>query len=159
MAGQKTVTKLKSKICSKYEAKLANRRSCSRRWIAGADLIRTSNIRDHARSDQHAHAMLLLWKEQANAKGIIKWITAFSVCCVLNSIVKLHVICVRLPLDLYILYGQTKLLNDRSKLTLISHMSNQVLTLTLISSSALFPRTTKHVCTKVTHFCCFLQAR
>ena len=36
----------------------------------GADSVQTSNIRDHSRSDQHAHAMLLLRKNQAQARGL-----------------------------------------------------------------------------------------
>ena len=69
-AGQKTVTKLKCKVCTKFKAKITTRRNFSNRWIAGAESVRTSNIRDHAHSDQHMHAMLLLKKEHADAKGL-----------------------------------------------------------------------------------------
>ena len=69
-AGQKTVTKLKCKVCTKFKAQLYTRRNFSNGWIAGAESIRTSNIRDHARADQHMHAMLLLKKERATAKGL-----------------------------------------------------------------------------------------
>lgn len=66
----KTVTKLKCKVCSKFRAKIISRRNFSNRWIAGAESVRMSNIKDHAHSDQHAHAMLLLKKEHAGAKGL-----------------------------------------------------------------------------------------
>ena len=36
---------------------------------SSANSVRTSNIRDHARADQHTHAMNLLKKEQAEASG------------------------------------------------------------------------------------------
>ena len=45
------------------------RRNYSERWITGADSLRTSNIRDHAHSDQHQHAMTLLAREKATARG------------------------------------------------------------------------------------------
>ena len=35
----------------------------------GADSVRTSNIRDHSRADQHVHAMMLLKKEHAKSSG------------------------------------------------------------------------------------------
>ena len=41
----------------------------SERWIFGADSLRTSNIRDHSRADQHVHAMMLLKKEHAMSSG------------------------------------------------------------------------------------------
>ena len=43
------------------------RRSYSNRWIVGTESIRTSNIRDHTKSDQHCHAMSLRLREQATA--------------------------------------------------------------------------------------------
>ena len=46
-----------------------HRRNFSDRWIVGADSVRTSNIRDHAHSDQHDHAMSLLKQESAKAEG------------------------------------------------------------------------------------------
>ena len=67
---QKTVTKLKCKVCTKFKAQIYTRRNFSNGWIAGGESVRTSNIRDHARTDQHMHAMLLLKKERATAKGL-----------------------------------------------------------------------------------------
>ena len=55
---RKTVVKLRCKVCIKYQLSIESRRNYSDKWILGADSIRNSNIRDHARSDQHAHAML-----------------------------------------------------------------------------------------------------
>ena len=54
----------------KFESKIAGRRNYSNKWIVGADSVRTSNIKEHARTDQHAHAMLLLKKEQSASAGL-----------------------------------------------------------------------------------------
>lgn len=69
--GQKIATKLKCKACAKFRAKVANRKNFSDRWKAVTESARTSNTTDHDHSDQHAHAMLLLKKEHAAAKGFI----------------------------------------------------------------------------------------
>ena len=63
VAGKRIVSKLR------FKAKIASRRHYNDRWIVRADSVRTSNIRDHARADQHTHAMNLLKKEQAEASG------------------------------------------------------------------------------------------
>lgn len=47
-----------------YQEKLADRS------ITGAKSVRTSNIRDHAHSDQHMHTMMLWKKERAEAKDL-----------------------------------------------------------------------------------------
>ena len=65
----KVVKKLKCSVCTKFQAKILSRRNFSDRWIVGADSVRTSNIRDHAHSDQHEQAMCLLKRESAKAKG------------------------------------------------------------------------------------------
>ena len=52
---KKIVAKLKCKVCVKFESKIAGRRNYSNKWIVGADSVRTSNIKEHARTDQHAH--------------------------------------------------------------------------------------------------------
>ena len=63
-------TKLKCKICSKYREKLIGRKNFNDKWISeGADSIRTTNFRDHAKSDQHTHAMNLLKKQISTDKG------------------------------------------------------------------------------------------
>ena len=69
-AGKKTVEKLSCKVCTQYQSKIAGRRNYSDKWISGASSVRTSNIRDHSKSDQHAHAMLLLKQSQARSKGL-----------------------------------------------------------------------------------------
>ena len=70
MGAKKTVEKLKCKVCIQFESKIDRRRNFSDKWIAGADSVRTSNIRDHSCSDQHSHAMMLLKKSQAQSKGL-----------------------------------------------------------------------------------------
>jgi len=68
--GMKVVRKLKCSVCGKFCFSIVHKRNFSNRWITGgADSIRTSNIRDHATSKQHSHAMSLLSKEQAAAMG------------------------------------------------------------------------------------------
>ena len=64
------VTKLSCKVCRKFKSKIAGRRNYSNKWIVGADSVRTSNIKDHAGTDQHAHAMMLLKKEHAQSSGL-----------------------------------------------------------------------------------------
>ena len=56
-AGKRFVTKLRCSICTKFKTGIVTRRNFSERWIAGAESVRNSNIRDHARSDQHTHTM------------------------------------------------------------------------------------------------------
>ena len=64
-AGKKTVEKLMCKVCIQFQSKINGRRSDSDKWISGASSVRTSNMRDHSKSDQDAHAMLLLKTESA----------------------------------------------------------------------------------------------
>jgi hypothetical protein len=66
---KKTVTKLSCKVCCRFESKISGRRNYSEKWVVGADSVRTSNIKDHARTDQHMHAMMLLKKEHAQSSG------------------------------------------------------------------------------------------
>ena len=68
-ARKKVVTKLLCSVCKKFRARIEHRRNFSERWIIGADSVRTSNIRDHSRADQHVHAMMLLKKEHASSSG------------------------------------------------------------------------------------------
>ena len=53
------MTKLKCKICHEFKDKINGRKHFSKKWIEGADSLRLSSVRDHAKSDQHAHAMNL----------------------------------------------------------------------------------------------------
>ena len=64
-SSRRFLTKLRCSVCAKFKASIATRRNFSERWISGADSIRNSNVSDHARCDQHLHAMNLLKREQA----------------------------------------------------------------------------------------------
>lgn len=68
--GNKVVEKLKCTVCTRFKDKIMGRRNFSNKWIVGAESVRTSNLRDHARNDQHAHAMMLLNKERCQAQGL-----------------------------------------------------------------------------------------
>ena len=65
---KKLVIKLKCSVCTKFQHQITGR-NVSDRWITGADSLRTSNIRDHAKSYQHGRAMSLLRKEHAVSQG------------------------------------------------------------------------------------------
>ena len=67
--GKRWVKRMHCTICKKYKERISGRRNYSERWISGADSLRTSNIRDHAHSDQHQHAMSLLQSEKAAVRG------------------------------------------------------------------------------------------
>jgi len=45
--------------------KIVGQRNFSEHWIAGAESVHNSNIRDHMQSDQHEHAMNLLKRKRA----------------------------------------------------------------------------------------------
>ena len=64
--GKKTVTKLKCKLCIRCVVKLRGCKYFSSKWINSAQSIRTSNVRDHAHSEQHLKATNL---EQATTCG------------------------------------------------------------------------------------------
>ena len=68
--GKKVVQQLKCLVCSKFKASIRGRRNFNDRWIVSADSVRTSNVKDHAQSDQHMLAMQLLKKEQGRAAGL-----------------------------------------------------------------------------------------
>lgn len=63
------VEKLKCKVCTKYKERIISKRNFSDKWIEGADSVRTTNLVDHAKSEQHIHAMKLLQKEEAQTEG------------------------------------------------------------------------------------------
>ncbi|KAL5487067.1 hypothetical protein EMCRGX_G019626 [Ephydatia muelleri] len=67
--GGKNVTALKCSTCATFEKNITGRRNFSDKWIIGAESVRVSNIKDHAGTDQHKHAMILLTKQQAQARG------------------------------------------------------------------------------------------
>ena len=68
-AGKRFVTTLRCNVCTKFKTRIESRRNFSERWIVGAESVRNRNIRDHARSDQHIHAINLLKQEQAMASN------------------------------------------------------------------------------------------
>ena len=65
-----TVTALKCGIRIRFQSAIERRRNYSDRWVIGAESLCTSNIRDHAKTDQHQHAMMLWKKQQATARGL-----------------------------------------------------------------------------------------
>lgn len=67
---KKVVASLKCKACAEFVDKIRGRKNFSDRWIVGADSVRISNIRVHARNDQHTHAMTLLKKKRAQSAGL-----------------------------------------------------------------------------------------
>ena len=68
--GKKIVSKISCSLCKKYHNYIRGRKNFSEKWITGAESLRTSNIRDHAQSEQHKHALSLLKKEQARIEGV-----------------------------------------------------------------------------------------
>ena len=69
-SGKKVVFKLLCKVCTQFEEKIKSRKNFSSKWIARADLVRISNIRDHALNDQLMHAMSLLKKRRNLSAGL-----------------------------------------------------------------------------------------
>ena len=67
---KKIVAKLKCRVCTEFVDKIRCRKNFSQKWIVGADSVRISNVRDHARNDQHTHAMSLLKKQQSQSAGL-----------------------------------------------------------------------------------------
>ena len=66
---RRIATKLQCSIHvrAKFKRSIATCRNFSPRWLDGADFVRTDSIPDHAKADQHVHAMHLLRREQARA--------------------------------------------------------------------------------------------
>ena len=67
--GKRWVKRLNCTLCKKYKEWISGRRNYSERWISGAGSLPTSNIKDHAHSDQHQHVISLLQREKAAARG------------------------------------------------------------------------------------------
>ena len=63
--------KLLCKVCTQFKEKIKSRKNFSSKWIAGADPVRISNVRDHTRNNQHTHAMSLLKKQRALSAGLV----------------------------------------------------------------------------------------
>ena len=64
------VTKLKCKVCTEFADKILGRKNFSEKWIAGADSVQVSNVRNHARNNQDTHAMTLLKKQHTQSAGL-----------------------------------------------------------------------------------------
>ena len=58
VGSKKSVVKLKCMVCVQFQSKIEGR-NYSDMWVSVANSICTSNIKDHSRSEQHAHAMML----------------------------------------------------------------------------------------------------
>ena len=67
---KKVVARLKCKVCTEFVDKIRGRKNFSDKWIVGADSVRISNVHDHARNNQHAHAMSLLAKQHSQSAGL-----------------------------------------------------------------------------------------
>ncbi len=69
--GTKTVVmKLKCRVCTEFVDKIRCGKNFSEKWIVGAESVRISNVRDHARNWQHTRAMSLLKKQQSQFAGL-----------------------------------------------------------------------------------------
>ena len=68
-AGSRVVTELKCRVCAKFRSKIIGKKNFSDKWIDGAESLRTINVVDHAKSNQHTHAMNLHRREKASSSG------------------------------------------------------------------------------------------
>ena len=76
-AHQKTlVSTLWCVVCRKYELKISGHKNFSKAWIGASTNHKTSNITDHATSDQHKSAMMHFRKDQAKSRN--EPITSYS---------------------------------------------------------------------------------
>lgn len=60
------VSKLRCTVCKRFEDKIRGSRNFSPAFIEGSTNLRTSSFKDHAGSDMHKRAMVLLRKEQSS---------------------------------------------------------------------------------------------
>ena len=67
MADREHVSLLKRSICSEFATKLESMRNFKAAFIDGSANIRISSVKDHAATDMHAHAILLLKKKQSSS--------------------------------------------------------------------------------------------
>lgn len=59
-----------NEVCWKYERKISGLKIFSKAWIDGSENQRTSNVIDHATSNQHVAAMVYFKKDQAKALAV-----------------------------------------------------------------------------------------
>ena len=84
--GKRIVDRLKCKVCLKYKSRIESRRNYSDKWLTGAESIRTSNIRDHTRSDQHLYAMSLHYKESSGSVANAGEPSSSNICTMLQRL-------------------------------------------------------------------------
>ena len=63
-------------VCTRFEASIRGLKNLSDAWISGSNNHRTSNIVDHAKSEQHKASMMRLRADQAKSKQLS--ITSYS---------------------------------------------------------------------------------
>ena len=56
-------------VCREYQARICGMRNYSQTWISGSTNQKTSNILDHARSDQQSSSMAFMRRAQARANN------------------------------------------------------------------------------------------
>ena len=62
-ANRSRVVALKCSVCCQFRDKLVSMRNYSAAYVEGSSSLRTSSFKDHAASDMHSRAMLLLKKK------------------------------------------------------------------------------------------------
>ncbi len=65
-ADRYNVRLLKCSVCTRFMAKICSSRNYSPAFIDGSTNLRTSSVKDHAKSDMHEKAMILLKKEHSS---------------------------------------------------------------------------------------------
>ena len=70
-SGKKVVVALRCSICCRFKERIQSSHNFSDKWILGADLLRTSNIRDCSKTNQHVQAIRLLAKEHATLEVMV----------------------------------------------------------------------------------------
>lgn len=75
---------MKCKVCLKYKSRIESRRNYSDKWQVSAEYVKTSNIRDHARSYQHLYAMSLHYKESTASVANVNEPSNSNICMMLQ---------------------------------------------------------------------------
>lgn len=70
------VDTLSCAFCTRFDDKIRGLKNLSSAWISGSNNHRTSNIVDHAKSEQHKASMMCLCADQAKSKQLN--ITSYS---------------------------------------------------------------------------------
>ena len=52
-SGKKVFIALRCSVCSRFKERVQSSRNFRDKWISGADSLRTGNIRDHSKTNQH----------------------------------------------------------------------------------------------------------